>query len=95
MQSIHTIAYMVRDIYKGHYAKTNDDKGTGYVMFRTKVLAQEYIDKYHRDEAFVVKVRTATTPIDSGRDERALAIRKIKARADAQASQSPQPCLFV
>jgi hypothetical protein len=87
MQSVHTTGYMVRSIYKGAYEKTHRDRGTGYVMYRTRTLAQEYINENCNGEAFVVKVRVAITPIDSSRNERALAIRKIRPKTDAQINQ--------
>ena len=88
MQSVHTTAYMVRSIYKGIYEKTGRDEGTGYVMYRTKVLAQEHIDKHCEDKAFIVKFRVAITPTESSRNERALAIRKARPTTDAKAHET-------
>lgn len=88
MQSVHTTAYMVRSIYGGYYEKTGRDEGTGYVMYRTKTLAQQCIDKHYQGKAFVVKVRVAITPTESSRNERALAIRKARPKTDAQASKT-------
>jgi hypothetical protein len=90
MQSVHTTAYMVRSIYKGHYEKTGRDEGTGYVMYRTKVLAQQCIDEHYNGKAFIVKVRVAITPTESARDERALAIRKARPKTDAKANETNQ-----
>lgn len=87
MQSVHATGYMVRSIYGGTYERTGRDEGTGYVMYRTKTLAQEHIDKHCEGKAFVVKVRVAITPIDSSRNERALAIRKVRPKTDAQTNQ--------
>ena len=88
MQSVHATAYMIRSIYGGHYEKTGRDEGTGYVMYRTKTLAQQCIDKHYQGKAFVVKVRVAITPTESSRNERALAIRKARPKTDAQASKT-------
>lgn len=88
MQSVHATAYMVRSIYGGYYEKTGRDEGTGYVMYRTKTLAQQCIDKHYQGKAFVVKVRVAITPTESSRNERALAIRKARPKTDAQASKT-------
>ena len=88
MQSVHTTAYMVRSLYGGHYEKTGRDEGTGYVMYRTKALAQQCIEQHYQGEAFVVKVRVAITPTESSRDERALAIRKIRPKTDAKAHET-------
>ena len=90
MQSVHTTAYMVRSIYGGHYEKTGRDEGTGYVMYRTKALAQQCIDQHYQGKAFIVKVRVAITPTESSRNERALAIRKIRPKTDAQTNQEPR-----
>jgi hypothetical protein len=87
MQSVHTTGYMVRSIYKGYYEKTGRDEGTGYVLYRTRTLAQEYINEHCNGEAFIVKVRVAITPTESSRDERTLAIRKARPKTDAQANQ--------
>jgi len=78
MQSVHSTGYMVRSIYKGTYEKTGRDDGTGYVLYRTRTLAQQHIDKYCEGKAFVVKVRVAITPTESSRNERALAIHKAR-----------------
>jgi hypothetical protein len=88
MQSVHATGYMVRSIYKGTYEKTGRDEGTGYVMYRTKVLAQEHIDEYCEGKAFIVKVRVAITPTESSRNERALAIRKARPKTDAKANET-------
>ena len=87
MQSVHTTAYMVRSIYKGIYEKTGRDEGPGYVMYRTRTLAQKCIDQHYQGKAFVVKVRVAITPTESSRNERALAIRKARPTTDAQTNQ--------
>ena len=88
MQSVHTTAYMVRSLYGGHYEKTGRDEGTGYVMYRTRTLAQKCIDQHYQGKAFVVKVRVAITPTESSRNERALAIRKARPKTDAQAHET-------
>ena len=88
MQSVHAKAYMIRSIYQGHYEKTGREEGTGYVMYRTRALAQEHIDKYCEGKAFIVKVRVAITPSESSRNERALAIRKIRPKTDAQTHET-------
>lgn len=88
MQSVHTTAYMVRNIYGGHYEKTGKDEGTGYVMYRTKTLAQQCIDKHYQGKAFAVKVRVSITPTESSRNERALAIRKARPKTDAQTHET-------
>ena len=87
MQAVHATGYMVRNLHRGTYERTCTDEGTGYLIYRTKKLAQEYIDNHCESKAFTVKVRVAITPIDSSRDERALAIRKIRPKTDAQTNQ--------
>jgi len=88
MQSIHLDKYMVRTI-KGNYVKTdNQDEGIDYVMFRTKTGAKEWIEKHQRDDCFVVKVRTAITPTDSGRIPRMVAVRQARPKVVPQAQQT-------
>lgn len=80
MQSIHVTAYMVRNT-RGHYEKTTGNEGIGYVMFHTKAAAQDWVQFNNRDDCFVVKVRTAITPVDSGRTERLVALREARSKA--------------
>ena len=75
MQTVHVDAYMVRTL-RGHYVRTKDDEGFGYIAFRTKAQATEWIEEHGKEDCFVVKVRTAITPVDSGRTERLVAVRK-------------------
>ena len=77
MQSVHVSAYMVRTT-RGNYVKTNSEEGIGYVMFNTKTAAKEWIESQGKEDCFVVKVRAAITPIDSGRAERLVAVRKTR-----------------
>ena len=77
MQSVHVSAYMVRTT-RGSYVRTKDDEGIGYVMFRTKTEAKEWIESQGKEDCFVVKVRAAITPVDSGRAERLVAVRKTR-----------------
>lgn len=77
MQSVHVSAYMVRTL-RGSYVRTKDDEGIGYVMFRTKTEAKEWVESQGKEDCFVVKVRAAITPIDSGRAERLVAVRKTR-----------------
>lgn len=86
MKSVHVSAYMLRDL-RGSYAKTKTDEGIGYAMFRTKTLAQENIKWYFPDGGFVVKVRAAITPVDSGRTERMVAVQKARPKAVPEAQQ--------
>lgn len=88
MQSIHLDKYMVRTI-RGNYVKTdNQDEGIDYLMFRTKTGAKEWIEKHQRDDCFVVKVRTAITPTDSGRIPRMVAVHKARPQVFSQAQQT-------
>ena len=88
MQSIHLDKYMVRTL-KGHYVKTdNQDEGIDYLMFRTKTGAKEWIEKHQRDDCFVVKVRTAITPTDSGRIPRMVAVHKARPQVFPQTQQT-------
>lgn len=88
MQSIHLDKYMVRTI-RGNYVKTgNQDEGIDYIMFRTKTGAKEWIEKHQRDDCFVVKVRTAITPTDSGRIPRMVAVHKARPQVLPQAQQT-------
>lgn len=75
MQSVHVSAYMVRTL-RGNYVKTNTGEGIGYVMFRTRAKAKEWIEEHGKEDCFVVGVRTAITPIDTGRTERLVAVRQ-------------------
>jgi hypothetical protein len=68
---------MVRTL-RGSYVRTKDDEGIGYVMFRTKTEAKEWVESQGKEDCFVVKVRAAITPIDSGRAERLVAVRKTR-----------------
>ena len=77
MQSVHVSAYMVRTT-RGSYVRTKDDEGIGYVMFRTKTEAKEWVESQGKEDCFVVKVRAAITPVDSGRAERLVAVRKAR-----------------
>ncbi len=77
MQSVHVSAYMVRTL-RGNYVKTNTDEGIGYVMFRTRAKAKEWIEEHGKEDCFVVGVRTAITPIDTGRTERLVAVRQAR-----------------
>lgn len=77
MQSVHVTAYMIRDL-RGNYVRTGRDEGIGYVMYRTKSLAKACIEQHYPEGAFVVKVRTAITPIDSGRAERMVAVQQAR-----------------
>jgi len=80
MQSIHLDKYMVRTL-RGHYVKTNTDEGIGYVMFRTRAKAKEWIEEQGKEDCFVVTVRAALTPVDTGRNERMVAIRQAQSKA--------------
>ena len=84
MQSVHVDAYMVRTM-RGHYVRTKDDEGFGYIAFRTKAQAKEWIEEHGKEDSFVVKVRTAITPVDSGRTERLVAIRKTQPKTISKA----------
>ena len=86
MQSVHVTAYMVRNL-RGGYVRTERDEGIGYVMYRTKSLAKACIKEHYPEGAFVVKVRTAITPIDSGRAERMVAVREARAKEIPQTQQ--------
>ena len=86
MQSVHVSAYMVRNL-RGHYVKTNTDEGIGYVMFRTKAKAKEWIGEHGKEDCFVVGVRTAITPTDTGRTERLVAVHKTRPETIPQAQQ--------
>jgi len=86
MQSVHVTAYMVRNL-RGHYAKTNTGEGIGYVMYPTKTQAQQYVADNCPDGGFVVKVRTAITPVDSGRTERLVAVRQARPTVYAETNK--------
>jgi hypothetical protein len=77
---------MVRTL-KGHYVKTNSDEGIGYVMFKTRTKAKEWVEAQGLADCFVVPVRTAITPTDTGRTERMVALHKAKSKAVSQAQQ--------
>lgn len=83
MQSVHVDAYMVRTM-RGHYVRTKDDEGFGYIAFRTKAQAKEWIEEHGKEDSFVVKVRTAITPVDSGRAERLVAVHKTRPKTIPQ-----------
>jgi hypothetical protein len=84
MQTVHVTAYMVRTL-RGHYVKTNTDEGIGYVMFHTKAKAREWVEEQGKEDCFVVKVRTAITPTDSGRVERLVAVQAARPKTLSQA----------
>jgi hypothetical protein len=63
---------------RGSYVRTKNDEGIGYIMFRTKTEAKEWIESQGKEPCFIVKVRAAITPIDSGRTERLVAIQKAR-----------------
>lgn len=86
MQSVHVNSWMIRNL-KGHYAKTNTDEGIGYVMYRTKALAQESIKWHFPEGGYVVRVRTTITPVDSGRAERLVAVRQARPTVYAEANK--------
>ena len=86
MQSVHVSAYMVRTL-KGHYVKTNSDEGIGYVMFKTRTKAKEWVASQGLTDCFVVPVRTAITPTDTGRTERMVALHKAQSKAVPEAQQ--------
>lgn len=79
MQSVHTTKYAVRTL-RGNYVKTKDDEGIGYAMFNTRVQAREWA-KEQGSDCFVVKVRIAITPTDSGRIERLVAVHETRPKA--------------
>jgi hypothetical protein len=72
---------------RGSYVRTKDDEGIGYIMFRTKTEAKEWIESQGKEDCFVVKVRAAITPIDSGRAERLVAVHKARPQAIPEAQQ--------
>lgn len=84
MQTVHVDAYMVRTL-RGHYVRTKDDEGFGYVAFRTKAQAKEWVEEHGKEDSFVVKVRTAITPVDSGRAERLVAVQKTQPKTISKA----------
>ena len=86
MQSVHVSAYMVRTL-KGHYVKTNTGEGIGYVMFKTKAKAKQWVDRQGEDY-YVVKVRAAITPTYSGRAERMVAVQKTRPQAIPKTQQN-------
>jgi hypothetical protein len=73
---------------RGHYVRTKDDEGFGYIAFRTKAQAKEWIEEHGKEDSFVVKVRTAITPVDSGRTERLVAIHKTQPKTIPQTHQT-------
>ena len=90
MQSVHVSAYMVRTL-RGSYVRTKDDEGIGYVMFRTKTEAKEWVESQGKEDCFIVKVRAAITPIDSGRAERLVAVRQARPKV---VPKEPHPNFF-
>ena len=86
MTSVHVSAYMVRTL-KGHYVKTNTDEGIGYVMFKTRAKAREWVEEQGREDCFVVPVRTAITPTYASRTERLVAVHKTRPKEISQVQQ--------
>jgi len=80
MQTVHATKYMVRTL-AGHYAKTDNNEGVGYQMFNTRKEAKKWAEDKGIDNGYVVKVRAAITPIDTGRAERLVAIREAQSKA--------------
>ena len=84
MQSVHVSAYMIRNL-RGHYVKTNSDEGIGYVMFKTRAKAKEWVEEHGKEDCFVVAVRTAITPTNTSRTERLVAVRQAQSKVLSQA----------
>ena len=87
MQSVHVSAYMLRTL-RGSYVRTKDDEGIGYIMFRTKTEAKKWIESKGQEDCYVVKVRAAITPTDSGRAERLVAVQKTRPQVVPEAQQN-------
>lgn len=87
MQAVHSTVYMVRNT-RGHYERTIGDEGTGYVMFQTRKAARAYVEYNKRPDCYVVKARTAITPIDTGRTDRMVAIRQTRPKEIPQTHQT-------
>jgi hypothetical protein len=87
MQTVHSTVYMIRNT-RGHYEKTIGNEGTGYVMFQTRGAARAYVEYNKRNDWYIVKARTAITPIDTGRTERLVAIRQTRPQKVSQAHQT-------
>lgn len=85
MTSVHLDKYMVRTM-RGHYVKTEDKEGVGYVMFSTKAAATAWATERGED-CYVVKVRTTITPSISGRTERMVAVHKARPQVLSQTRQ--------
>jgi hypothetical protein len=66
---------MVRTL-RGHYVKTENNEGIGYIIFGTKAAATEWVRASGKDDCYVVKVRAALTPTFTGRVERMVAVHK-------------------
>jgi hypothetical protein len=73
---------------RGHYVKTNTDEGIGYVMFRTRAKAKEWVEEQGKEDCFVVTVRAALTPVDTGRNERLVAIRQAQSKVVPETHQT-------
>jgi hypothetical protein len=73
---------------RGSYVRTKDDEGFGYVAFKTKTAAKEWVESQGKEDCYVVKVRAAITPTDSGRAERLVAVRKARPQVVPQARQN-------
>ena len=80
MQSVHVTAYAVRTL-RGHYVKTGNDEGTGYALFNTRSAAKEWVEEQGKENCFVIRVRVAITPTDTGRTERMVAVRQARSEA--------------
>lgn len=87
MQTVHVTAYAVRTL-RGHYVKTDSDEGTGYALFNTRTAAKEWVEEQGKENCFVVRVRIAITPTDSGRNERMVAVHKARPEAVPQTRQT-------
>lgn len=87
MQSIHLDKYMVRNL-KGHYVKTDNNEGIGYIIFGTKAAATEWVRASGKDDCYVVKVRAALTPTFTGRVERMVAVHKTRPKVVPEARQT-------
>ena len=84
MQSVHGTVWMVRR-KNGGYAKTGSDEGSGYVMFLTQKLTNQWIADNGVDGATAVKARIAITPTYTRATKRVVAVHSAGPKVLSQA----------
>ena len=73
MQSVHGTVWMVRR-KNGGYARSESKEGSGYIMFLTQKLTEQWIVDNGLDGATAFKARISITPTYTGRAKNVVAV---------------------